>query len=83
MTSTAPQHRPSTHLTNDQTTTTQHSSKTDKATETDPRATRSKPSHLCITIRRGGPACGRPDGALRVAGPRHDRIGRSQGWRGC
>lgn len=83
MTTTAPQHRPATHLTNDTTTTTHYSSKTDKATETDSTATRSKPSHLCITIRRGGPASGRPDGALRVAGPRQGRIGRSKGWRWC
>ena len=60
MTSTALQHRPSTHLTNDTNTTTQHSCKTDKATETDSTATRSKPSHHCITIRGAVPASGRP-----------------------
>ena len=68
MTTTAPQHRPSTHLANDTTTTTHHSSKTDKATETDSTATRSKPSHLGITIRRGRAACGRHGRWPAVAG---------------
>lgn len=83
MTSTALQHRSSTHLTNDTAATTQHFSKTDKATEADSTSTRSKPSHLCITIRGCGPASGRPGSALPAPGPRHDPIFSSSGWCWC
>jgi hypothetical protein len=90
MTSTAPQHRPATHLINDQTPTAQHSSKTDKATETDSTATRSRPSHLCITIRGAGPASGGPAyGSSRVTlrvdlqSVRRLIVSGWSGWSGC
>lgn len=83
MTTNANQHPSAAQLTTTTSTTQQHTSKTDKATETDSTPTRSKPSHLCITIRRGGPASGRPDGALRAAASAHAWIGWSWGWCGC
>ena len=36
-----------------------YSIRTNEKPEREPQATRSKDSHLCITIRRSAPACGR------------------------
>ena len=83
MTSTAPQYRLSTHRIDDTSTTTQYSSKTDKATETDSTATRSKPSHLCITIRWCGPACGRPGEPCRAATDVAELLGPVRQWSSC
>jgi len=83
MTTPAPQRRPSTHLTDDTNTTTQHSSKTDKATETDSTATRSKPSHHCITIRGAVPASGRPATANSRVDLVREGFPAESGWSTC
>jgi len=50
--------------------------------EREPQATRSKDSHLCITIRGGGPAFGRLQSALRAVdlGGAVDKIAPADGW---
>ncbi len=45
-----------------------YSIRTKQKPEQEPQATRSKDSHLGITIRGGGPAFGRPQPALRAVG---------------
>jgi hypothetical protein len=45
---------------------THYSSRTNQKPEREPQATRSKDSHLCITIRGGGPASGRPQPTPRA-----------------
>ena len=51
-----------------------YSIRRNEKSEREPQATRSKDSHLGITIRGGGPAFGRPQPALRAVDlPEHAR----------
>ena len=44
---------------------------------------RSRRSHRCITIRRGGPASGRPRGTPRAVDRDRARFTIVSGWSGC
>ena len=91
MTTSGPtQHTPSTDHTTDPSTTTttatatQHYSRSTNATpKRRTRATRSKDSHRCITIRGCGPASGRPRPARAIATNAVDLLEIIAWWSGC
>lgn len=86
MTDTARQRQTTQHDTTQHRTTQQPITYTDKATETDTRPTRSKPSHLGITIRGAAPASGRQRAAAAAADPHRPSsmiVSALPRWSGC